>query len=123
MRGNRDRSRARLNPKSARWLISIKPNYYLRLGSVWHVIQKQLFFFLSLFCFVLFFFFAFLRLRRAVLGSLGRAHQIELVNVVRNTNQGKSIGKHMHKSFCNIKAVVEFKRFSLRYILSVELIF
>lgn len=63
----RDRSRARLNPKSARWLISIKPNYYLRLGSVWHVIQKQLFFFL----YFLFFFCAFLWLWPAAIASFG----------------------------------------------------
>jgi len=96
--GNRDRSRARLNPKSARWLISIKPNYYLRLGSVWHVIRKQLFFILSLslvffhppVCFST-------AVATAALVRLGRVYQIELSNVVRNTNQGKSNGKHTHK--------------------------
>lgn len=88
----RDRSRARLNPKSARWLISIKPNYYLRLGSVWHVIQKQLFFFLY---FIIFFFFVlFYGCGQQRLPALGRVYQIELADVDRNKKERKSNGKH-----------------------------
>jgi len=107
VRGNRDRSRAWLNPKSARWLISIKPNYYLRLGSVWHVIRKQLFFILS---FSLVFFipwFAFLRLwPRQHSSALGGRTKLNYRTWFVTQTRERVMGSTRTKSFCDIKAVV-----------------